>query len=173
MSDYLYDEGVYFGTIKHSFLGETANETPFIQFNVYVTEEEQEDGVVKALEKPFTAPVVLYLSVNAIERTAQTLKYLGFTGTLEQLATHSFKDQKVTVRCDISEWQGKESNKWQFVRRAKEATPEAKSRIFSKLSDRFTESMNKALGKVPEIVPSLDGDGEVGFMETGEWFPRS
>lgn len=155
MSYEQHEEGIYHGTIRHWFVGRTQNDTPFIQFNVCVDHEEHFDGSIHTVD-PFTVPVPLYLSRGARERTITMLKCLGFTDTdpakldRKHKDAHDFSDLSVKLRCEVEEWNGKEREKWQFVRGPKEATEQEKESIFAGLSEAFEMEMNRALGRIPE-----------------------
>lgn len=163
----LHEEGIYMGEIQHWFLGQTQNGTPFLEFSILVTAEEHPDGSTQKVEKPFTAPVPLYLSSKARENSITTLKYLGFTDTdprkldRKHPKAHNFAGLPVHVRCNIEEYNGRENNKWQFSRRPRPAQGKELDSIFAGLLEGFETEMNRANGKVPDcsdfsFVPSED-----------------
>lgn len=162
----LHEEGTYQGEIRNWYLGETPNGTPFIEFVVHVTkQEDQGTGETFEVEKPFSAMLTRFMSPGALTYTLADLKYLGFTDTDSSRLVrgsknaHNFAGQKVTIRCDHEEYNNKEREKWSLVRRKKVAPPEEQTRILGGFSDSFAEEMDKVMGRVPET--DLAGAGSL------------
>lgn len=171
----LRNPGVYIGKIKNWYRGVSQNGSAYIEFVVFVTERETEEGEREKLETPFSVPVTRYMTPGALPITAADLAYLGYTdGDPAKLdrdhpQAFNFRDKEVYVRCDHDEYQGKTREKWNLQRRKRPATAEERKRIDSTLAEGFAAEMARLRGDQPAEGPDPFGSPAEEFSGAGRF----
>jgi hypothetical protein len=122
----LLDEGVYRGWIIEWGFGSSSKKgTPYFEIAVVLTHKEDDfTGSLFELDRPYRRSVLMYLTGGARPITDANLRYLGYTDTdLARLDTdhpeaHSLEGREVYVTVAHEEYQGREKEKIQLLRRS-------------------------------------------------------
>jgi len=144
----LKTEGAYKGEILRHSLGLSANKTPYLELIARFNQIENDALEFEDLETPFSKPVRIYLSTNAMDNSKKTLNHYGFAdSTLARLRpghpdAFSFAGKEIVATCRHGEYKGRPKEEWNVQRRNAPADEAELAAALEEASSTWQEDEN-------------------------------